>query len=175
MISEVERLYKIAGKSSSISKSYSKMGTRNYRTVLRFHGSVDEFKDALCSWPGLTVMIFHRAWCGTCHHLLQLLPSVAADFPTMQFMAIDVDQAKPIAAQIDVNLVPMTKILEVEALEMATRGAVLGAKLPEIRRRYKVFPLPSKFCLCLFLFDLPNETTDVDSSMSGDGVAGLTG
>jgi thiol-disulfide isomerase/thioredoxin len=110
------------------------MRTRDPKQVVRFQGSIDEFKDALCSWPGLSVVVFHSAWCGTCRRLLQLLPSVAADFPSMQFIAIDVDQAKPIAAHVDVNLVPMTKILEVEALEIATRGVILGAKLPEIRK-----------------------------------------
>jgi thiol-disulfide isomerase/thioredoxin len=107
--------------------------------VLRFHESIDEFKDALCSWPGLTVVVFHSAWCGTCRRLLQLLPSAAADFPTMQFMAIDVDQAKPIAAQTDVNLVPMTKILEIESSEIVIRGAILGAKPPEIRKTLQGF------------------------------------
>jgi hypothetical protein len=113
------------------------MVTRPPAAVCRFQGSRNDFKDALSSWAGATVVIFHSAGFGSCPRLRQLLPSIAADFPSLQFMAFDVDQAKPIAAQVDAILVPMTNIFEMEFSEIPTQGAILGEKLPEIRKTCK--------------------------------------
>jgi thiol-disulfide isomerase/thioredoxin len=102
--------------------------------IPRFQGSVEQFKDELSSSPGLSVVIFHGPWCGTCRRLLQLLPNVADAFPGLHFLAVDVDQSKEIAEAMGVNVVPTTKIVEIEASEIATRGSILGAKLPEIKK-----------------------------------------
>jgi thiol-disulfide isomerase/thioredoxin len=99
-----------------------------------FQGTLDEFTQFLTAADGPVVAVFHGQWCGTCRRLLQLLPSVAKDFPQVQFIAVDVDQSKTIATHVGVQVVPQAKIVTADGAEIVVKQSIVGANIQTMRK-----------------------------------------
>jgi thiol-disulfide isomerase/thioredoxin len=100
-----------------------------------FNGTMGDLSDQIGQVDDLTVLVFHAPWCLTCRRVLQFLPAIAADFPPMQFLVINVDLSKEISKALNVHIVPAFKIFRKEAGELKLIESGFGSKGMNIRDR----------------------------------------
>ncbi|KAI9068685.1 thioredoxin-like protein [Trametes sanguinea] len=79
----------------------------------------------------LSVIDFHATWCGPCHMIAPTYEALAKQYPSVNFLKCDVDQAKDVAARYRVTAMPTFVFLkgtsEVERIRGANKPALEAA------------------------------------------------
>ena len=68
--------------------------------------------DAELSGPAPVLVDFTATWCGPCRQLAPILEELAAETPTVRFVAVDIDQSPELARRYDVRGVPTLLLFE---------------------------------------------------------------
>ena len=68
------------------------------------HINIDEFNETINS--GITLVDFFADWCGPCKMLSPVLESIEGEFPTVQFVKVNVDENMEIADRYSIMSIP---------------------------------------------------------------------
>lgn len=71
----------------------------------RHLNNLNDFR-AVISKPNLTVVDFYASWCGPCKRIAPQIDELAQQKPDVNFVKVDVDQAREISQQYPVRAVP---------------------------------------------------------------------
>ncbi|KAM5536067.1 hypothetical protein V8D89_010325 [Ganoderma adspersum] len=82
----------------------------------------------------LSVIDFHATWCGPCHMIAPTYEALAKQYPNVNFLKCDVDQAKDVAGRYRVTAMPTFVFLKGAAEVDRIRGANKPALEDALRR-----------------------------------------
>jgi thioredoxin 1 len=111
--------------------------TKMSGAISHFAGSCDDLKKLVAKAAGVVVLDFFADWCGPCQQLGAELPKIAADFPKVKFVKLDIDQNPGIANTFQVRAVPFVQFVKKKADnndEIENLATVIGADIPRIRK-----------------------------------------
>lgn len=82
----------------------------------------------------LVVVDFFATWCGPCQRLLQVIPTIARDFPKVVFIKANVDDNKELAAKYGIQSIPHIKFFKGDGNDGLTElASVQGGDVGQIR------------------------------------------
>jgi thioredoxin 1 len=105
--------------------------------ISHFAGSCDDLKKLVAKAAGVVVLDFFAGWCGPCKDLGDELPTIAADFPKVKFVKLDIDRNPGITSAFQVRAVPFVQFVKKKADkddEIENLATVIGADIPRIRK-----------------------------------------
>ncbi|KAI1793179.1 thioredoxin-like protein [Ganoderma leucocontextum] len=82
----------------------------------------------------LSVIDFHATWCGPCHAIAPTYEALAKQYPDVNFLKCDVDQAKDVAGRYRVTAMPTFVFLKGTSEVDRIRGANKPALEDALRR-----------------------------------------
>ncbi|KAL7285546.1 thioredoxin-like protein [Trametes coccinea BRFM310] len=101
------------------------MSVSHVDSATQLDGILSKSKDKL------SVIDFHATWCGPCHMIAPTYEALAKQYPSVNFLKCDVDQAKDVAARYRVTAMPTFVFLkgtnEVERIRGANKPALESA------------------------------------------------
>ena len=90
--------------------------------MVQIIGSTGEFNTAIAA-NKLTVVDFFAEWCGPCKNIAPFIDQLAAKYPHVAFVKVDVDQQQDIAQQQGVKAMPTFKFFVAGQMVDEMRGA----------------------------------------------------
>mgnify|MGYP001594922759 CR=1 FL=1 len=93
--------------------------------------SQDNFESEVIESPGRVLVDFWAEWCGPCRMVGPVLEEMAADYPSVKFVKVNVDEAPAVAQQVGVMNIPTILAFESGAVKQRVVGAMAKAKLAE--------------------------------------------
>lgn len=88
--------------------------------------SLDEFERETAG-PGLVVVDFFTTWCGPCKAIAPVLESLAAKYPDVKFIKVDIEKNEDIAAPRHIQSIPTFHFVVKGRLVDELKGANAGA------------------------------------------------
>lgn len=85
--------------------------------------SVKEITSAEEIPSGMVVLDFFATWCGPCKRIAPAYEALAAEFPSIVFMKVDVDEATDLAEKFGVNAMPTFVLLHDQKVVSRIEGA----------------------------------------------------
>ncbi|KAI0778733.1 thioredoxin-like protein [Trametes elegans] len=82
----------------------------------------------------LSVIDFHATWCGPCHMIAPTYEALAKQYPNVNFLKCDVDQAKDVAGRYRITAMPTFVFLKGASEVERVRGANKPALEAAVRR-----------------------------------------
>ncbi|KAI0639965.1 thioredoxin-like protein, partial [Trametes polyzona] len=82
----------------------------------------------------LSVIDFHATWCGPCHMIAPTYEALAKQYPNVNFLKCDVDQAKDVAGRYRITAMPTFVFLKGSSEVERVRGANKPALEAAVRR-----------------------------------------
>ncbi|KAI0363535.1 thioredoxin-like protein [Pilatotrama ljubarskyi] len=82
----------------------------------------------------LSVIDFHATWCGPCHMIAPTYEALAKQYPHVNFLKCDVDQAKDVAGRYRITAMPTFVFLKGASEVERVRGANKPALEAAVRR-----------------------------------------
>ena len=83
-----------------------------------------EWTDILANSDKLIIVDFHAAWCGPCKAMSPVLDDVEKDFPTVEFLKVDVDKVPSVAQKYFIKSIPVLLLFKFGEI----RGGVVGGQ-----------------------------------------------
>jgi thioredoxin 1 len=93
--------------------------------------SQDNFESEVIESPGRVLVDFWAEWCGPCRMVGPVLEEMAADYPSVKFVKVNVDEAPAVAQQFGVMNIPTILAFEGGAVKQRVVGAMAKTKLAE--------------------------------------------
>ncbi len=93
--------------------------------------SQDDFEDVVLKAPGKVLVDFWADWCGPCRMVGPVLEEMAADYPDVTFVKLNVDEAPEVAQRFGVMNIPTILAFEGGEVRHRVVGAMPRAKLVE--------------------------------------------
>ncbi|RPD65125.1 thioredoxin-like protein [Lentinus tigrinus ALCF2SS1-7] len=101
------------------------MSIRHVENTTQLDGILSQSKDKL------SVIDFHATWCGPCHMIAPTFESLSKQYPKVNFIKCDVDQAKDVAGRYRITAMPTFIFLkgtdEVDRIRGANKPALEDA------------------------------------------------
>ncbi|KAI0756260.1 thioredoxin-like protein [Daedaleopsis nitida] len=104
------------------------MSITHVENTTQLDGILSKSKDKL------SVIDFHASWCGPCHMIAPTFEALSKQYPKVNFIKCDVDQAKDVAAQYRVTAMPTFVFLKGPAEIDRIRGANKAGLEDALRR-----------------------------------------
>jgi thioredoxin 1 len=103
-----------------------------------FVGSFADFKKIVKETASLVVVDFFADWCGPCQDLGKRLPVIASQYPTVQFLKVNIDATPSIPGHYKVRSIPHIQFFKgfVDD-EPQTVATVIGADVSAIHANIK--------------------------------------
>jgi len=89
----------------------------------------DDFDDVVVNAPGKVLVDFWAEWCGPCRMVGPVLEEMAAEYPDVTFVKLNVDEAPEIAQRYGVMNIPTILAFEQGKVKQRIVGAMPKAKL----------------------------------------------
>jgi len=89
----------------------------------------DDFDDVVVNAPGKVLVDFWAEWCGPCRMVGPVLEEMAAEYPDVTFVKLNVDEAPEIAQRYGVMNIPTILAFEQGEVKQRIVGAMPKAKL----------------------------------------------
>jgi thioredoxin 1 len=97
--------------------------------------SLDEFEREIAG-PGLVVVDFFTTWCGPCKAIAPVLEGLAAKYPEVKFIKVDIEKNEDIAAPRRISSIPTFHFMVKGQMVHEMKGANAGAieqKIQELK------------------------------------------
>jgi thioredoxin 1 len=88
--------------------------------------SLDEFEREIAG-PGLVVVDFFTTWCGPCKAIAPVLEGLAAKYPEVKFIKVDIEKNEDIAAPRRISSIPTFHFMVKGQMVHEMKGANAGA------------------------------------------------
>ncbi|KAH0790527.1 Thioredoxin family protein [Histomonas meleagridis] len=89
---------------------------------------------AIVKKSGLVFADFFATWCPPCQRLISQIPSLAAEFPNVTFVKVNVDNNEALSAHFNVSSIPHIAFLKFVDGQVKTLETVVGFNLPKIKQ-----------------------------------------
>jgi thioredoxin 1 len=93
--------------------------------------SQDNFEAEVINADGKVLVDFWAEWCGPCRMIGPVLDEMVADYPSVKFTKLNVDEAPAVAQQFSVMNIPTILAFERGEVKQRIVGAMPKAKLVE--------------------------------------------
>ena len=93
--------------------------------------SQDDFDDVVLKAPGKVLVDFWADWCGPCRMVGPVLEEMAADYPDVTFVKLNVDEAPEVAQRFGVMNIPTILAFERGEVRHRIVGAMPRPRLVE--------------------------------------------
>ncbi|MFZ2153423.1 MAG: thioredoxin [Microgenomates group bacterium] len=80
--------------------------------MLTVTGTKTNFDSEVLKFKGKVIVDFWAAWCGPCLMLAPVLEEIAADYPDIKLVKVDVDSEGSLATQYNVTSIPNVVIFD---------------------------------------------------------------
>ncbi|KAG6401986.1 hypothetical protein SASPL_138854 [Salvia splendens] len=140
---------------AQLSKAKAMAALAEGEVILIHSGSdLDEKLDAASKASCLSVLYFTATWCGPCLYVGPVFTSLAAKYPKVVFLKVDIDEARQVAFKWGISSIPTFFFIRNEGCSEQT-GVACNAELNEddpshchvsklgARDRVKIVPLPA--------------------------------
>lgn len=108
--------------------------------IINFTGNQAQLNAIVRESKALVVTDFFAQWCGHCKRMDSVLPQLAAEFPNVIFVKIDIDISKDIATLYGIQSVPTIKFFRIgDDQNMKDLATVNGADVVAIRNNIQYF------------------------------------
>lgn len=105
--------------------------------LIHFEGNLSEMNAKINEFNGLTVVKFGTPTCMPCRRLNQLLPEIARENDTVQFLSIEINSQSEYKAAFNITSVPNVIFFKGkdESGNPQQVGNVIGLKVPQIKEK----------------------------------------
>lgn len=96
-----------------------------------FEGSLEELQSKIANAPGLIVVKFGSTTCMPCKRLNQMLPGIAKENETAQFVMVEVDEKPEIRKHYEIASVPHIIFFK----KNEKLDEIIGLKIPDLKSK----------------------------------------
>ena len=89
---------------------------------------------AIVQKSGLVFVDFFATWCPPCQRLVSQIPSLAAEFPNVTFVKVNVDVNEALSAHFGVSSIPHIAFMKLVDGQVKVLETVVGFNLPKIKQ-----------------------------------------
>ena len=97
----------------------------------------DNFKEEIEEYKGLAVIDLWAPWCGPCRMLSPVLDELEAEYPTVKFCKVNVDEEEELARAFGVSSIPMLAFVKDNVFTDVSVGYVPKANIVKLIEQYK--------------------------------------
>ena len=105
--------------------------------LIHFEGSLNDLNEKINAHDGLTVVKFGTTTCPPCRRLNQVLPGIARENETVQFIAIELDTQPEFKSAFSITSVPNLFYFKGKDAEGHPQQVanIVGLKVPQIKEK----------------------------------------
>lgn len=101
--------------------------------VEEFNGSAEQFRQRVITEEKLVVAEFGATWCGPCIRLNREFTKLAAEYPDVLILIVDIDKNRELGSHYKVSSIPDIRFFKAQGTNIDPVATVTGCNLGDIR------------------------------------------